>query len=181
MRLVLDSTGLDLFGQAEWDAAKHGRKKRQWRKLHLAVDAGTGEIVAHVLTQSTADDAAQGPGLLRTVEGTIVSLAADRAYDGEPTYAAVAARQPEPAPAVVIPPRASAVPSTADPTKGTGRDRHVRLMAEKGRMEWQRRTGYGRRALAETAMGRWKHLIGPGCARAACPASKARPRWPSRC
>lgn len=53
------------------------------------------------------------PGLLRTVEGTIVSLTADGTYDGEPTYAAVAARQPEPPSAVVIPPRASAVPSMA--------------------------------------------------------------------
>ena len=56
MHLVLDSTGLEVFGQGEWDAAKHGRKRRQWRKLHLAVDATTGEIAAHVLTEGTADD-----------------------------------------------------------------------------------------------------------------------------
>ena len=88
-------------------------------------------------------------------------LAADGAYDGEHTYAVARARQPDPPPDVVIPPRASAVPSTTDPAQQTARDRHVRLMAEKGRMEWQRLTGYGRRSLAETAMGRWKHLIGP--------------------
>ena len=161
MHLVLDSTGLEVFGQGEWDAAKHGRKRRQWRKLHLAVDATTGEIAAHVLTEGAADDAGQVPDLLRTVEGTIASLTADGAYDGEPTYAAARARQPDPPPDVVIPPRASAVPSTADPAQHTARDRHVQLMAEKGRMEWQRLTGYGRRALAETAMSRWKHLIGP--------------------
>ncbi len=161
LHLVLDSTGLELFGQGEWDAAKHGRKKRQWRKLHLAVDAGTGEIVAHLLTEGMADDAAHVPDLLRTVEGAIASLTADGAYDGEPTYEAARVRQPEPPPDVVMPPRASAVPSTADPAQHTPRDRHIQLMAEKGRMEWQRRTGYGRRALAETAMGRYKHLIGP--------------------
>ena len=77
MHLVLDSTGLELFGQGEWDAAKHGRKKRQWRKLHVAVDATTGEIAAHVLTEGTADDAQQVPDLLRTVEGTMASLTAD--------------------------------------------------------------------------------------------------------
>ena len=88
-------------------------------------------------------------------------IASAYTYDGEPTYAAARARQPDPSLDVVIPPRASAVPSTADPAKWTARDRHVRLMAETGRMEWQRRTGYGRRALAETAMSRWKHLIGP--------------------
>ena len=161
MHLVMDSTGLELFGQGEWDAARHGRKKRQWRKLHLAVDATTGETAAHVLTTGTADDAAQVPDLLRTVEGTIVSLTADGAYDGEPTYAAARARQPDPPPDVVIPPRASAAPSTADPAQQTARDRHIQLMAERGRMEWQQLTGYGRRALAETAMSRWKHLIGP--------------------
>ena len=161
LHLVLDSTGLELFGQGEWDATKHGRRKRRWMKLHLAVDATTGEIPAHVLTEGTADDAAQAPDLLRTVEGAIASLTADGADDGEPTYEAARTRQPDPPPDVVIPPRASAVPSTADPAQHTPRDRHIQLMAEKGRMQWQRLTGYGRRALAETAMGRWKHLIGP--------------------
>ncbi len=58
VHLVLDSTGLELFGQDEWDAEKHGRARRQWRKLHLAADAGTGEIAAYVLTGCHADDAA---------------------------------------------------------------------------------------------------------------------------
>ena len=131
MHLVLDSTGFELFGQGEWDAAKHGRKKRRWMKLHLAVDAGTGEIAAHVLTEGTADDAAQVPDLLRTVEGTIASLTADGAYDGEPTYEAARARQPDRPPDVVIPPRASAVPARrtlpgrhhATATSGSGRRR----------------------------------------------------------
>jgi len=48
---VLDSTSLELFGQGEWDVEKHGRTRRQWRKLHLAIDAGIGEIAAHVLTE----------------------------------------------------------------------------------------------------------------------------------
>ena len=73
LHLVLDSTGLELFGQGEWDATKHGRRRRRWMKLRLAVDATTGEIVAHVLTEGTADDAAQAPDLLRTAEGAIAS------------------------------------------------------------------------------------------------------------
>ncbi len=59
VHLVLDSTGLELFGQGEWHAAKHGRARRRWMKLHLGVDATTGEVVAHVLTDGHADDAAQ--------------------------------------------------------------------------------------------------------------------------
>jgi hypothetical protein len=163
VHLVLDSTGLELFGQGEWDAEKRGRARRQWRKLHLTVDAGTGEIAAHVLTDGHADDTAQVPALLGQVEGVIVSVTADGAYDGEPTYAAAAARQPHPPPDVVVPPRASAVPSSdgSDGASQSLRDRHIQLMAKRGRMGWQQAIGYGRRNQAETAMARYKHLIGP--------------------
>jgi len=173
VHLVLDSTGLKLFGQGEWDAEKHGRVRRQWRKLHLAVDAGTGEIAAHVLTEGHADDAAQVPALLGQAEGIIASVTADGAYDGEPTYAAAAARQRQPPPEIVVPPRASAVPSS---NKGDGvqsqRDRHIRLMAACGRMGWQKATGYGRRNQAETAMARYKHLIGPKLRARSLPAQR---------
>ncbi len=164
MHPVLDSTGLELCRQGEWDAEKHGRARRQWRKLHLAVDADTGEIAAHVLTEGHADDAAQMPALLGQAEGVIASVTADGACNGDPTYAAAAAaRQRHPAPDVVVPPRASAVPSSVKGDNGaqSPRDRHVQLMAERGRIGWQRATGYGKRNHAETTMGRYKHLIGP--------------------
>ena len=161
VHLVLDSTGLELFGQGEWNAEKHGRARRTWRKLHLAVDATTGEIAAHVLTEGHADDAAQVPALLGQVEGQIASVTADGAYDGEPTYAAVATRQLDPIPDVTIPPRSSAVMSTEEQDAQSRRDRHIQLIAQHGRIGWQRATGYGRRNLVETTMGRYKHLIGP--------------------
>jgi len=148
MHLVLDSTGLQLFGQGEWDAQKHGRTRRQWRKLHIAVDAVSGEIAAHVLTQGNADDAAQAPDLLRSVEGSVATVIADGAYDSDAVYQA-AAWQHGPPPDVVIPPRASAVQSTDDPAAQTPRDHHIRLIAEQGRMAWQRASGYGRRNLVE--------------------------------
>ncbi len=93
MHLVLDSTGLELFGQGEWCAAKHGHARRRWLKLHLGVDATTGEIAAHMLTDGHVDDAAQVPDLLRQPEGALASLTADGAYDGAPVYQAAAARQ----------------------------------------------------------------------------------------
>jgi hypothetical protein len=130
------------------------------------VDATTGEIAAHVLTEGTAGDAAQAPILLGQAAGQIASVTADGAYDGEPTYAVALARQRDPPPAIVIPPRASSVLSTDDVEKQTSRDRHIRLIAERGRMGWQKATNYGRRSLGETAIGRYKHLIGPTlCAR----------------
>ena len=72
----------------------------------------------------------------------------------------MAGKQHDPPPDVVIPPRASAVLSTSAVDPQSQRDRHIQLIAEKGRMGWQRATGYGRRHLVETAIGRYKHLIG---------------------
>jgi Transposase DDE domain len=158
LHLVVDSTGLKLFGQGEWDEEKYGRARRSWRKLHLAVDAETGEIVAGTLTDNAADDAGQVPALLGQIEGEIASVTADGAYDGEPVYQAVVRHQSDPVPNIVIPPRASAVPSTEAQSQ---RDHHIRIIAEKGRMAWQKVTGYGRRSLAETVVGRYKAIIRP--------------------
>ena len=94
LHLLIDSTGLKLFGQGEWQEAKHGRARRSWRKLHLALDAETGEIAASTLTGNDADDAGQMPDLLGQIEGEIASVTADGAYDGEPVYQAVESRQP---------------------------------------------------------------------------------------
>ena len=161
MHLVIDSTGLKLFGQGEWDEEKHGRARRSWRKLHLAVNADTGEIVAGMLTDNAADDAGQVPALLGQIEGAITSVTADGAYDGEPVYQVVITHQSDPVPDIVIPPRASAVPSAQSAEAQSQRDHHLRIIAEKGRMAWQKATGYGRRSLVETAIGRYKAIIGP--------------------
>jgi hypothetical protein len=158
--LIVDSTGLKLFGQGEWDEEKHGRTRRSWRKLHLAIDAGSGEIVANALTDNGADDVGEVPGLLEQFEGEVASVIADGAYDGEPVYQTVARKQHDPPPDVVIPPRASAVLRTDAVAPQSQRDKHIQLIAEKGRMGWQKATGYGRRSLVETAIGRYKHLIG---------------------
>jgi hypothetical protein len=74
MHLVIDSTGLKLFGQGEWDEEKHGRTPRSWRKLHLAVDADTGEIVACMLTDNAGDRRKVG-GQAATAIGGCGSLA----------------------------------------------------------------------------------------------------------
>ena len=113
-----------------------------------------------MLTDNGADDGGEVPALLQDIEGEIASVTADGAYDGAPVSQAVARQQPDPPPDVVIPPRSSAVPSTDAGGPPSRRDRHVQLIAERGRMAWQRATGYGRRSHAETAVGRYKALIG---------------------
>ena len=123
LHLLIDSTGLKLFGKGEWDFEKHGRARRSWRKLHIAVDSETGEIVASVLTGHDAGDASQVPASLEQVEGEIASVMADGAYDGEPVYQAITERQPQSAPSIVIPPRRSAILSSqadTDPSQGDG-------------------------------------------------------------
>ena len=134
--------------------------RRSWRKLHLALDADTGEIAANVLTGNDLDDAGQMPVLLEQVDAEIASVMADGAYDGEPVYQAIASRQPDKPPDVIIPPRSSAVLGASASDVQHQRDRHIRAIAEKGRMAWQKATGYGRRSLIETAIGRYKSIIG---------------------
>jgi Transposase DDE domain len=110
LHLLVDSTGLKLSGPGEWLVDKHGTKRRRaWRKLHLGVDAGSGEILAAELTSHDADDGAQVGPLLDQVEGAVASFTGDGAYDREDVDGAVAARHPEAE--VVVPPRANAVPS----------------------------------------------------------------------
>lgn len=155
--LVIDSTGLKVFGAGEWHRDKHGvRGPRTWRKLHLAIDAGSNTIVAATLTTNSEGDASQVGPLLDQTTGSLEAVMADGAYDGEPTYRRVA--ECDPAARVVIPPRNTAVPGpAAEPTQ---RDRHIRTIAEQGRMGWQKQTGYGKRAKAETAMARYKQILG---------------------
>ena len=81
MHLVVDSTGLSIVGEGEWAAAKHGRRgTRGWKKLHLGVDR-SGVIVAEALTEAQADDAVTAIALIDAVEGNIVSVTGDAAYD----------------------------------------------------------------------------------------------------
>src|SRR5690349_1524425 len=159
LHLLVDSTGLKLGGPGEWLAEKHGtRTRRAWRKLHLGVDAGTGRIEAVELTTSEADDGSRVGPLLDQVEDPVASFTGDGAYDREDVYGAIAERHPEAA--VVVPPRRDAVPSDAAETEPTRRDRHLRCIAERGRLGWQKASGYDRRALAEAAVSRYKRVIG---------------------
>src|SRR5215218_1316000 len=177
VHVVIDSTGLKVRGAGEWLAERHGaRGKRSWRKLHLAVDPGSGEILAAELTAADEGDAALVGPLLEQITGPIASVIADGAYDGEPVYRAVAERQSDPPAAVIVPPRATAVPSAAAGTAPSQRDRHVQLIRDKGRMGWQKAVDYGRRSLGETAISRYKALIGPSLRARTLPAQKAEAR-----
>jgi len=89
---LIDSTGLQVYGAGQWLEAKHGAKSRRtWRKLHLAVDAASGMIVAQTLTDQDTDDPSQVGPLLDQIDDPIGRVTADGAYDGVPTYQTIAA------------------------------------------------------------------------------------------
>lgn len=161
LHLAIDATGLKVLGEGEWKTRTHGKDKRRvWRKLHLGVDTDTGEIAAHALTPSETHDGTELQGLLAQVERPITAVYADKAYDSFDNHRAVLARQAQP----VIPPRKGAAirppPRIKDPplTRGAA----VARIAEIGRKTWKKETSYHRRSLAETAIGRYKTIIGPG-------------------
>lgn len=159
VHLAIDSTGLKVFGEGEWHMRQHGKgKRRVWRKLHLAVDTTTGEILAHEMTPSEHHDGPELPGLLTQIEASLAGVCADGAYDSFNSHAAILARGATP----VIPPRKGAAISPPrgmkdpPPTRGEA----VRRITEIGRTEWKKEAGYHRRSLAETAMFRYKAIIG---------------------
>src|SRR3954451_7483865 len=159
MHLLVDSTGLKLCGPGEWLIEKHGTKtRRPWKMLHIGVDADTGQIVAAGLTGREADDGAQVGPLLDQVTGAVASVTGDGAYDQDGVYTSVSERHPEAA--IIVPPRATAVPSRTAASEPTQRDRHLQLIAEHGRRAWQQASGYTKRARAETAISRFKRVIG---------------------
>lgn len=159
LHILIDSTGLKVYGAGQWMEEKHGtRARRDWRKLHLAMDADNFSIVAHTLTDSQTDDPSQVEALLSQADGPLTQVTADGAYDGRPTYTVIAGHGE--GITVAIPPRVTAVPEdTTGPS--CQRDRHLAMIQEKGRLAWQKAVGDGKRALVETMMACWKTLIGP--------------------
>jgi len=137
--------------------APPGDRLRRWRKLHRAVDAASGMIVAQTLTDQDTYDASQVGPLLDWIDDPIARVTADGAYDGVPSSQTNAAHGG--GIDVVVPPRSTAV-ARGEPGPPQ-RDRHLEMIAEQGRPAWQAATDSGRRSSVETTMGRYKALMGP--------------------
>ena len=162
IHLVVDSTGLKIFGEGEWLQSKHKTKAKgkSWRKLHLGLDLVTGEIVCSDLTTDGVGDPAALPELLDQIDGDVSRFIADGAYDGTPTsdlLVKLFGVDVE----ITIPPPKTAVLSAKAAVNPTLRDQHISAIRSGGRMAWQVSSGYNQRSRAETQMGRWKMVIGP--------------------
>lgn len=158
--LVIDSTGLKVFGAGEWQETKHGtkQKRRKWRKLHLGIDLESGEVLCSELTEDSVGDPTVVPDMLDQVESPVATFLGDGAYDGFSTRQEIADRYE--GVEVIIPPPKTAVPSLEAANVPTARDRDILLIEKHGRMGWQKQKRYGRRSRGETLMWRYKQVIG---------------------
>ena len=161
VHLVVDSTGLKIFGEGEWCAQRHKKKakRKHWRKLHLGLNLVSGEIVCADLTTDDVGDPTALPDLLEQIDSPVERFLADGAYDGGPTRDLLATRFGETLEVAIPPPKNAAL--SPDAVQGpTGRDRQIAEIAAHGRMAWQRSSGYNQRSRIETQIGRWKAVIG---------------------
>ena len=159
LHVVLDATGLKVYGEGEWKVRKHGyTKRRTWMKLHLGVDEKNSQIVAAVLTDNSFKDNEVFDDLLDQVGEDIEQISADGAYDSEACYQ----KSLDEGINLVTPPRRGArlkqhANSYAPPHP---RDIHLREIRQIGRAEWKKKNNYHRRSISETAMYRFKVVFG---------------------
>lgn len=157
--VVVDSTGVKVFGEGEWKVRQHGySRRRTWRKLHVGVDEASGEIVAAVVTTNDYHDSELLPDLLDQVEEAIQQVSGEGAYDRRRCDDAIGDRHAQ----ATIPPQHNAKIWQHGNTKAErlARDENLRRIRQIGRAAWKRECGYHRRSLAETTMFRLKTIVG---------------------
>ena len=153
--VVIDATGIKIYGEGEWKTRQHGvSKRRTWRKLHLAVDEQTGEVLAAEVTYNDKKDGQLLEPLLEGVEAEIGQVSADGAYDQRNCYDTIAGYGAK----ATISPRKDAKIWQHGNRKAPPhpRDENLRAISKHGRKKWKRLCHYHRRSLAETAMFRFK-------------------------
>lgn len=160
--VIIDSTGLKVFGEKEWMSHKHGTKQRKvWRKLHLCIDED-GEILSSMLTFHTASDTSQVEKLLKEVKAPIKEMLGDGGYDQAVTYHALNAHRSRHSQSCAI--QAIIPPNTgfqeARTTDAIQRLHNIHLIEDKGKHSWQNQMNYGRRSKVENTIHRYKTLIG---------------------
>ncbi|MGG2143695.1 IS5 family transposase [Symbiopectobacterium sp. RP] len=153
--LVIDGTGLKVFGEGEWKVRQHGADRRRvWRKLHLAVDSVTHEIICADLSLSGTTDAQALPALINQTHRKIREASADGAYDTVYCYDALLRKKIRP---LILPQRG------AQYWQDRYHERNHAVANQRisgSNAIWKKKVGYHRRSVAETAMFRFKRLLG---------------------
>ena len=158
--IVIDATGLRVYGAGEWHVQKHGSgRRRTWRKLHLGVDERTKEIVATEITTSHVHDSQVLSALLSQVTSEIAQVSGDGAYDTANCYRAIGRRGAR----ATIPVRRNARRRERgdNPEWCTIRNENLREIEQRGRYEWRVSSGCTWQSLVENAMSRFKAIFGP--------------------
>jgi IS5 family transposase len=151
LQLLVDSTGLKFLGEGEWKRKKHQPEyRRQWRKLHIGIDAETLQIRSIQLTTNNVSDLQVLGDLLDQIpqDEQIDSVYTDGAYDTKQCRQVIADRQAH----AVIPPRKNAKPWKDTKTSSLERNELLRTVKRLGRTIWKNWSGYHRRSLIETKM-----------------------------
>jgi hypothetical protein len=161
LHLVVDSSGVKVYGEGEWKVRQHGiSKRRTWKKIHLGFDEKTGDVVIASVTDNNVHDCEEFPGLLDQVpkEVTIDQVSNDGGYDTATCYDAIRKRNAR----AVIPPRKDAKIWQHGNTKGDPhpRDENLRRIRKIGRKQWKIKSGYHRRSKAENGFFRYKTIFG---------------------
>ena len=152
--LVIDSTGLKVYGEGEWQVRTHGKqKRRRWRKLHISMDAATQQLTAAAITDKDMLDRNALSELLEQTAGEVERVCADGAYDFEQCYQAIKGHDAR----ALIPPRKDAVIRGKSPFEQ--RDENVRGIHQLGRKRWKRESTYHRRSLVECVFFRLKTIF----------------------
>lgn len=153
MHVVVDSTGLKMYGEGEWKVRKHGEsKRRRWIKVHLAIDAAVKDTVAVEVTTEDWADCEVFAGLIDQIEGDIEQIDGDGAYDTREAYDVSKQRDAK----LIVPPRENAILWE----EGHPRNEALKHIEAKGLADWKKASGYHQRSLAENAMYRLKQLFG---------------------
>ncbi len=159
IHVVVDSTGVKVYGEGEWKVRQHGvDKRRTWRKLHVGVNEATGEILSAVASTNNVSDDEVFDDIVDGIEEEIEQVSADGAYDKRKCYDTLEARGVK----ATIPPRKDAVRWEEGSQKGTEhpRNKNLERIDEVGRQQWKQESDYHRRSLAETTMFRFKTIFG---------------------
>jgi len=164
LHVAIDSTGLKVYGEGEWLVRKHGwRKHRRWLKVHLAVDANSGSILACEVTTNSVSDGDAVPDLIEQIKEPVDTLSADGLYDVWKVYDYLKDPPFQDRPIKpVIPPKKNAKIKQHGNSKEKPleRDQAIRNIRKVGRKTWKQQTDYHKRSLSETAMFRYKTIIG---------------------
>lgn len=159
LHLVVDSTGVKIYGEGEWKVRRYGwSQRRTWRKLHIGVDEATGEVAAAAVSTNSCGDGQALPCLLAQIEGEIKQVTGDGGYDDRQCYDAIRGKG---ARAVIPPQQGARIWQHANSrAERHDRDENLREIRRSGRAKWKRESGYHRRSLAEVAVFRLKTIFG---------------------